>query len=894
MLGRSPYDPETLAEIDARGRRGAPCADLIPWMMPLSDNQMIGNKDSAIMVCYQFSGPDSDGLSNDDAAGMMRQLQTSMGTLASQPISIWNIVHRRKTDYYATSPMPEPVSQMVDDERRKTFNESGNYVNRHYACLTLEPEIGLSRFAARLMHGINHEGMSIPVSLYHATRAIFSDQYFYAYTASELPRIIEQFERDLSGFVSANPRLTFKRLTGKALGAFLHNCCSPASDYVESLDLPDSPALDVDLCDTNIEPGADYLYFYSNGRFRMGVAAGIPSARDFWPNMATTQSLDTLLKIPGELTICHCYRLATRNAAQRFIHSIRKFHENKQVDLRAVLASAMRNTNPLAGRQNKARAEAAEEANRKAGRVEMSQETYGHYNLSVIAYSPAYQTPYSNYDRVLLEQRAYDEAVELHKKVEAALRKGNFVPVRETLHALSAFATTLPGMWRECVRWVFFNTEVLSRFLPLRGVSAGKIVNAHLTKETGRNCTALAPLITEYGTPFWFTAFVQDVGHMLICGRTGYGKTIFMLLCATLFRKYPFVQIFGFDKNLSMRIPTLLQGGRYMRVGEQASSLESTHMNPISLLADKRHWPFIVHWIQMLVRQRSNYEMTDADREDLEGVLAAQSKRPRKFWRLGSVQLSLAAGPFARALAAWTHNAFDAHWFDHVDDAFEDHSIEGGWISMATDKVLSDPAIARAFISYVTYRIQATIEDRRAAGIIGPTIVLVPEIWNLLDDAAFAKQIGDWIVTMRKLLGCVWMDAQSPEQVSDSAIWPAIRDNVLVRVMVPVENFTPDTESAYVNKFGLSKRSIKVISELTPKKDYLITEVGGVTRRVSVALKPHSVAILRSEQSAQILFERHLASGDENWRMNYITEAVADIEASQRVDTNQEEVRHAA
>jgi type IV secretion system protein VirB4 len=168
-----------------------------------------------------------------------------------------------------------------------------------------------------------------------------------------------------------------------------------------------------------------------------------------------------------------------------------------------------------------------------------------------------------------------------------------------------------------------------------------------------------------------------------------------------------------------------------------------------------------------------------------------------------------------------------------------------------------------------------SLEQRRANGVIGPTLVMLPEIWNLLDDESFARQIGNWIVTMRKKLGCVWMDAQSPEQVSSSAIWPQIRDNVLVRVFVPVENFTPSAKTAYQRDFGLSDGQIRTIQKLVAKRDYFIAEQGDASRRISVPLDPRTIAILRSEMSAQIMFDRHLHSGLPDWKERYIEEATA-------------------
>ncbi|SFT83848.1 VirB4 family type IV secretion system protein [Paraburkholderia aspalathi] len=875
-FARSPFDSESLARVARRtdgDRRST--AELVPWLFRFSD-ALVVNKDSALMATYAFSGPDADALSTGHILELMDNLVTSLRDTARRPVTMWWTVHRRRSAQYLSAPMPDPVSQQVDDARRATFEQAANYTNRHYVTFTLAPEVGIDRFAGKVTHGMTRDGLPVARSLMQAVRGTFSDQYLFAYTASELATVVETFEHILFGFVAGNPRLACRRLSGDRLGAFMHACGSPASDHLQAVPVPDIPALDVAMCDSEVRPGHDYLHFYAGGRQRFGIAAGIPGRRDFWPDSVLPTSLDGLLKVPGEVTISHCFRVTSPSAAMRFIDGVRRYHEGRRLDTRSLLAAALRGGDMSGARQNQARSDAADEANRRAGKVEMAEELYGYYNLSVLSYSPVFET--GPFDDGHTADAAWTQAAATHKAVEEALRAAHFTPLRETLHALSAFATTIPGMWRECARWSFIDTEALARLLPLRGVSDGHRINAHLTKETGVLCPALAAFPTEFGTPYWFTGFLGDVGHMLVCGRTGFGKTIFMLLCATLFRKYPNARLYGFDKDLSMRIPTILQGGRYMQFDSEPGDVHSderAQMNPLVLLADPRHLEFLVEWVVLLVQQRGTYRVSAGDRRELETAFAAVrsrgSRTDRRLWRLRTVHASLPAGPLADELALWVGGAVHAHYFDNVDDSFDD----AHWVSMATDRILASPVIARPFLSYVTYRIQDSLEQRRANGVIGPTLVMLPEIWNLLDDESFARQIGNWIVTMRKKLGCVWMDAQSPEQVSSSSVWPQIRDNVLVRVFVPVENFTPSAKTAYQRDFGLSDGQIRTIQKLVAKRDYFIAEQGGASRRISVPLDPRSIAILRSEMSAQIVFDRHLHSGYPDWKERYTDEAAA-------------------
>jgi type IV secretory pathway VirB4 component len=52
---------------------------------------------------------------------------------------------------------------------------------------------------------------------------------------------------------------------------------------------------------------------------------------------------------------------------------------------------------------------------------------------------------------------------------------------------------------------------------------------------------------TEGSTQFRFSLHVGDVGHTLIVGPTGAGKSVLLALMALQFRRYAGAQIFAFD-----------------------------------------------------------------------------------------------------------------------------------------------------------------------------------------------------------------------------------------------------------------------------------------------------------------------------------------------------------
>lgn len=168
-------------------------------------------------------------------------------------------------------------------------------------------------------------------------------------------------------------------------------------------------------------------------------------------------------------------------------------------------------------------------------------------------------------------------------KVGDALIGAKFLPLVETLGAISSWTATIPGAWRDIARWAPLRAAVVARAVPLRTVSQGSKENRHLSNTMKRPSPALAGLPTDYGTPYFWTGFYHDIGHTLVSGETGLGKTTIVNLGWTLFRKYLGSDVFIFDRTFSSRIPIMMQGGVYCDP-EDASTNRLT-VNPSHLLA---------------------------------------------------------------------------------------------------------------------------------------------------------------------------------------------------------------------------------------------------------------------------------------------------------------------
>jgi type IV secretion system protein VirB4 len=158
--------------------------------------------------------------------------------------------------------------------------------------------------------------------------------------------------------------------------------------------------------------------------------------------------------------------------------------------------------------------------------------------------------------------------------VEKTIQGRDFTCMRETVNAIEAWLGGLPGHVYANVRQPPISTLNLAHMMPFSAVWAGPERDEHLVAP---------PLFfarTEGSTPFRFSLHVGDVGHTLIVGPTGAGKSVLLALMALQFRRYAGSQVFAFDFGGSIRAAALAMGGDWHDLG---GALSEDVAEPVAL-----------------------------------------------------------------------------------------------------------------------------------------------------------------------------------------------------------------------------------------------------------------------------------------------------------------------
>jgi len=193
-------------------------------------------------------------------------------------------------------------------------------------------------------------------------------------------------------------------------------------------------------------------------------------------------------------------------------------------------------------------------------------------------------------------------AAEKLRLVEKVIQGRDFTCVVEGMNAVEAWLGSLPGHVYANVRTPPISTLNLAHMIPLSAVWAGPERDEHF------RAPPLFYARTEGSTPFRFSLHVGDVGHTLIVGPTGAGKSVLLALMALQFRRYDRAQVFAFDFGGSIRAAALACGGDWQDLGTSLASsgladdgAGAVLLQPLARIHEPAERNWAAEWLQAIL-----------------------------------------------------------------------------------------------------------------------------------------------------------------------------------------------------------------------------------------------------------------------------------------------------
>ena len=731
--------------------KSASLADFLPWVALVAEGIVL-NKDGSFQRTARFRGPDLDSATPAELVAVTARLNSTLRRLGSG-WAVFVEAQRVPALSYPVSDFPDVVSELVDVERREQFREEGAHFESFYylTLLWMPPAEEAARAEAWLYEGRSKTGVD-PKELLKS----FIDR------TGRMLHLIEGFMPEAE-WLGDGDTLTY-----------LHSCISTK---VQRVRVPETPAyLDALLADEALVGGLEPRL--GDHHLRTLTITGFPSVT--FPGL-----LDELNRQAFAYRWSSRAIMIDKTDATKLLTKIRRQWFAKRKSVAAILKEIM---------TNEASTLLDSDASNKAADADMALQELG-ADEAGIAYVTATITVWDR-DPAL--------AAEKLRLVEKIVQSRDFTCTVEGVNALEAWFGSLPGHVYANVRQPPVSTLNLAHLIPLSAVWAGAERDEHFGD---------APLLygkTEGSTPFRLSLHIGDVGHMLVVGPTGAGKSVLLALMALQFRRYEASQIFAFDYGGSIRAAAIAMGGDWQDLGgalHDAGSAGSVALQPLARIDEAAERAWASEWLAALLAGEG-VDVDPAAKEHLWSALNSLASAPLSERTLTGLAVLLQSQELKLALAPYL---VGGPW-GRLLDAEAEHLGTARVQALETEGLVGASS-APSVLAYLFHRIEGRLDG-------SPTLIIIDEGWLVLDSPAFAAQLREWLKTLRKKNASVIFATQSLADIEGSRIAPAIVESCPTRIFLPNERAAEPQIARIYERFGLNDRQIEILSRATPKRDY--------------------------------------------------------------------------
>jgi type IV secretion system protein VirB4 len=755
------------------------------------------NKDGSLQQTFRFRGPDLESATEAELIGACARLNNVLRRFGSG-WALFFEADRFEAPHYPVSAFPDPVSALIDEERRARFEGDDND----------------GRFRDQAIHRAHFESRYHLTLLYRPPR----DQISHAERAlveTEADTEERNWHEDLIAFQAEAARV-FDLLGGitpelSALDdsetlTYLHSTISTRRHAVAA---PETPIyLDAILVDEPLAGGLEPML--GDQHLRMVTILG-------FPNLTSPGILDALNHLGFSYRWMTRYIALDKTEATKQLTRLRRQWFNKRKSITALLREVL---------YNQPATLLDSDADNKALDADLALQALGSDHISFGYFTATVTVSDGNAKRAEEKRRA----------IERVVHGAGFTTIREGVNAVEAWLGSLPGQVYANIRQPLLHTLNLAHLLPLASVWAGPLGNDHLDGP---------PLLyaeTSGATPFRLSTHIGDVGHMLVVGPTGAGKSVFLALMALQFRRYAGSQVYVFDKGNSARAAVLAMGGAHHALG----SRDQLAFQPLRRIDETSERSWAADWLAALI-DHEQQAVTPEIKEALWSALTSLASAPEAERTLTGLSTLLQSNALKSALLPYTLDGP----FGRLLDAAEDHLALADIQCFETETLMHQASTVAAVLTYLFHRLEQRFTGR-------PTLLILDEAWVYLDNPLFAARIREWLKVLRKKNVAVVFATQSLADIAQSSIAPAIIESCPQRIFLPNDRaIEPQSRDTY-ERFGLNERQIELIARAVPKRQYFLQSSRG-SRLFELALGPIALALCgTSDPQSQLLIDRVL------------------------------------
>jgi len=792
---------------------------LLPYAA-LIDVGVILLKNGALMASWFYRGEDEQSMTAIEKTARNERINTGLRKMGSGWMTHHNAVRITARNYCAESGnyFVDPVSEAIDDERRRYFEADGNAYETIYTVTAtyMPPKAAQSKVESMMFEEDELEDQEkVPLGekiLVHFRRAI------------------ADFEDGLRGVIALERMGEFtledednNNTTYDEQLALIENCLTGSTRKVA-----------IPHCGMYIDSMVGGIPFVTGTIPKLGEKFIMCVSVDGFPQESYAGMLSILDQLPVENRWSTRFIYLDQHEAQGEIKKYTRKWEQKQRGFKDQIVGKG------VGKVNRDAAGMTMDADVANAEASSGYVTFGYYTSTIVLMSE---------DKELLEESA--------REIRKSIRDLGFEGRIEDVNTVEAFLGSLPGNGEPNIRRPLIHTRNLVDFLPNAAVYAGREFNPcdFFPEES----PPLAYAKTQGSTPFRLNLHVHDVGHTLIFGPTGAGKSVLLGLLAASARRYQGSLVFCFDKGRSMYTMTKAVGGHHYELGESDANSEGGEdyglsFAPLSMIDDAAEQAWAEDWVVTALRLHGVEPSVD-QRKKIHDAMTVIRQSPRERRSMTHFMMNLQDQDVRDAMTYYTNsgktgNLFDAETDPLHDGLFETFEMED-LLNMGEETSL--PLLLYIF----------RIIERRLKG--QPCFIFLDEAWVLLANDAFKGKIFEWLKVLRKANASVVLATQSITDAARSGMMDVLQESCPTKIFLPNVRASDPASRGHYYDLGLNDAQLGLIANATPKREYYVTSPEG-SRLVDFAMGPLTLSFVGVSSKDDLKeVKEHEARHGENW-----------------------------
>jgi len=760
------------------------------------ENGILLCKNGSFLVGYEVTTMDTDSSTDTELENFSASISSSLKNLGDGWILHFDCI-RSSEDYYPTKSenfFPDEITQAIDDDRRDHFKKGKHFRTSHYLFISWKPDVSTQKLNSFLYTDENQEKKKDDVGVnslisFQKTLIEIEDRLKLSFKIDQL----KESETDTGVYSNLLEIINFI-ITGER----------------HKIKLPNIPIyLDYLLANQDLTGGI--VPKIADKYISVIAIDGFPA--ESYPMML--QELDNLA-IP--------YRFNSRYICMDQYTALQQIENYRKTWAQKILSFFDKLFNNAKARVNKDAVLMTADAEDAYLINQSSMVSFGYYSGNII---------------LLHEDK--DKLQSQTREIRKVILSQGFSARVETLNVLEGWLGSHPGNGYSNLRRIILHSLNLADILPLSTIYAGSGQAPCPFYPPGS--PPLMYAATDGSTPFRLNLHVNDLGHTLIFGPTGAGKSVLLAMIAAQFRRYKDACIFAFDKGMSMFPLVSAAGGTHYHIAGDDSQLAFCPLRYIDTDAEQA---WAEDWITTLATLQK-VDIKPEHRTAIHNAVTQIRNSPEQHRTLSNLYHYLQHQELKEAIQHYTNQGAMGKLLDAPSDSM---TLENYTVFEIENLMNLGEENLIPVLLYIFHRIEKAFKGQ-------PSMLILDEAWIMLGHPVFQQKIREWLKVLRKANCAVVLATQSLSDAQQSGILDVLSESCPTKIFLANEDAGKDTQKGLYHGLGLNSAQVKIIANAEPKREYYVTSSQGY-RLIDLSLSPLALSFVGASGKKDIAIIKKL------------------------------------